>query len=116
MKCNLKNKTLEQLAPSEKKKLYEALEEYNVKYLKQERDKLGIVITDNLLKLIVIASNEEAKLGKQRLSRIIKKAQSLIYHSKEDEIFFEHLDQAVKQILGEELFKEFFVNTEIEID
>lgn len=116
MKCNLKNKTLEQLAPREKKKLYEALEEYNVKYLKQERDKLGIVITDNLLKLIVIASNEEAKLGKQRLTRIIKKAQSLIYHSKEDEIFFEHVDRQVKQILGEETFKEFFVNTEIEID
>lgn len=116
MKCNLHNKTLEQLSPGEKKKLYTALDEYNAQYLKQERDRLGIVITDNLLKLIVIAANEEAKLGRQRLTRIIKKTQSLIYHSKEDEIFFEHVDRRVKQIIGEDLFKEFFVNTEIEID
>ncbi len=116
MKCMINNKTFSQLAPGEREKLINALDEYNKEYLKREEEQLKILITDNLMKLMVIACNEAAKIGGQRMTRIINKAEELIYHSSQDEIFFEHVDTRVKQILGEKVFNNFFKNAQVEIE
>ena len=116
MKCMINNKTFSQLAPKEKQKLLDALDAYNKEYLERETRRLQILITDNLMKLMVIACNETAKIGGQRMTRIMNKAEELIYHSSQDEIFFEHVDTRVKQILGEKVFDNFFKNAQVEIE
>ena len=116
MKCILQNKTYAQLAPGEKQKLMDALNVYNDEYLKRESEQLRIIITNNLLKIIVIACNDAAKIGGQRMTKIITRAAELLYHSNQDDIFFVHADQRVKQILGEKQFDNFFKNETVELD
>lgn len=106
MKCNCK--TINNLSPAERRNLKQALTNYENKYLQEESDKLKLIITSNLLKILAVACNETLGIGKQRLEKILDHIYKLISDSAKDEVFFEHVDKACLDILGKQNFDKYF--------
>lgn len=107
MKCNCK--TISNLSPSEREKLKQALNKYETKYLEQETDKLKLLITNNLLKVVTVACNTSCGIGQKRLVRILDCIYNLLIESKGDEAFFEHLDMICQNVLGKENCEKYFL-------
>lgn len=108
MKCNCK--IINNLSPSEREKLKQALNTYEKKFLEEETDRLKLIITSNLLKIIIVACNQTLGIGKQRLCKIFDCIYGLISESSTDEAFFEHVDKICIDILGKQYFDKYFLN------
>lgn len=108
MKCNCK--TINNLSPSERNKLKQALNIYENKYLQEETDRLKLIITNNLLKVITVACNDTLGIGKQRLCKVFDKIYQLLCDCNTDECFFEHVDKVCLDVLGKQNFDKYFLN------
>ena len=108
MKCNCR--TINNLSPSERKKLKQALNKYEAKYIQEETDRMKLIITSNLLKITTVACNETLGIGRQRLGKVFDCIYKLIADSATDEAFFEHMDKVCLDILGKQYFDKYFLN------
>lgn len=108
MKCNIKR--LSSLAPSERKKILDGVEQWNKEFLENEMQKMYVVVGNNLFKLFLVAANETCGLGKVKLERILQKLGQFLDNKEKDEIFMEHIEEQSKKIMTKEIYDKYFVD------
>ena len=107
MNCRINS--LRNLGTSDRKMLYKAVSKYNETILKEEMEKMKIAITNNILKLFVIASNKECGIGKDRMEKILRNVREMIGEMTCDaESFYLIAEKECRQILGEEMYNSYF--------
>lgn len=113
MKCS---KTINQLTGSERKRLIAEIQGANKEFLEQQCKDIRIRITCNLFKLFSLAANESCGLGAKRLISIFEEVNNLIDKSKEDEIFWQHVEARVRQILGADEYYKYFTDNPFNLE
>ena len=114
MKCN--SKIISQLSASERKRLINTIKEANGDFLKQQCSDMKIRITNNLFKLFCVSANESCGIGSKRIIKIFNEINNLIDKSKEDEIFWQHLEGRCRQILGDKDYYDNFTDNPFNFD
>lgn len=108
MKCRIQ-KNLRDLTPYSRQALIRSFASVNQKVMEEKFQDMKLTVTNNLFKIFVVACNEELSIGKNRMLKILqnvgKKVQNM--HDDNDD-FFMMIEEACKQILGLDLYKQFF--------
>lgn len=108
MKCNY-FRDFNQLSPSSRKRILNSIAEINEKLLRQEMERMKLTITNNLFKMFVVAANQKCGIGKNRIQKILDGINDAVINMEDDnESFFMRLEEACKQILGEDIYKIYF--------
>lgn len=105
MNCNYK--TVKALTCSERAKLEKELKKYSEKYLEEVFESKKVEFTNNIFKLFVVSSNTSCGIGKNRTLKIFYEINRLMEESEKDEIFWYHIDNQCKKILGDSTFNNF---------
>lgn len=108
MNCNYKHKFLSQLTPKEKERLLKALDKFNQEYLDKESQAAKIVITDNLLKLIIVVLHDKFEFGSIRIQKMLNALNDLVRDNKTDDIFYENIKNECIKIMGLNVFNTYF--------
>lgn len=112
MKCS---KTINQLSGSERKRLMNEIQKANGEFLEEQCQKMKVRITNNLFKIIIVAANESCGLGAKRIERILLRLNELVQESETDEVFFPHIENNCKQILGFEIYSKYFTDEKFDL-
>ena len=108
MDCNYKQKLLSQLTPKEKERLLKTLDKFNQEYLDKESQAARVIITDNLLKLIIVVLHEKFRFGSIRIQRMLNDLNDLVCENNTDDIFFENIKNKCIKIMREDVFNTYF--------
>lgn len=107
MKCKIKGWA--DLSPKVRNDTINAITDMNKQLVEQELERMKVVITNNLFKLFVLASNEKCGLGKERISKILKGVNDLVINMQDDnDTFFMKVESDCKRILGEDTYNVYF--------
>lgn len=108
MKCRIQ-KNLRELTPYSRQVLIKSLAEVNQKVMEEKFEEMKLTVTNNLFKIFVVACNEELSIGKFRMLKILQNVSEKVQNMQDnDDDFFMMIEEACKQILGIDLYKQFF--------
>lgn len=108
MDCNYKQKLLSQLTPKEKERLLKTLDKFNQEYLDKESQAARVIITDNLLKLIIVVLHNKFGFGSIRIQRMLNDLNDLVCENNTDDIFFENIKNECIKIMRLDVFNTYF--------
>lgn len=117
-RLKVRHKLINDLSMTERQKLSKKLdEEFNKRFL-EHIDKAHEIIMCNLFKLMVVALNEQCGFGESRIIKVLDGMGDLVKRAKDDEIFWEHVEKRIKQIMNENKYYLYFKDLphEIKVD
>lgn len=108
MNCRIQ-KSLRELTPYSRNVLLKSLVDANQKVMIEKFEEMKVILTNNLFKIFVVACNEELSIGKNRMLKILENVSEKVFNMHDDnDDFFIMIEKRCKQILGEEIYKQFF--------
>lgn len=113
MKCN--SRRLSQLSPCERRQLAKELHAFNDQWLKETCKEMQKEITNNILCLMCVATNESLGLGKTRIQKLLIRLEEILQTCDDREDFWLLCKRDCKKILGDELFYKYFTDNKLEI-